>query len=77
MQMVNEPTRFRSNQISNILDLVVCNDDNWVDNIQHLPPIGKSDHELLLISLNVTTRSECVGYERFNYYKGNYARCRE
>jgi len=77
VQMVDEPTRFRSNQSSNILDLVLCNDDNWVDNIQHLPPIGKSDHELLLISLNVTTRSECVSYERFNYYKGDYARCRE
>ena len=56
-QLVSEPTRHRGDQRPNILDLVLVSDDDCVINIEHLPPIGKSDHDLLNISLNVPRES--------------------
>lgn len=51
-QMINKPTRHRNGQQSNILDLCITNDDLFISNIEHLDPIGKSDHEVILITLD-------------------------
>ena len=37
------PTRFRGEQKS-CLDLIFTNEENMVEEIEELPPIGKSDH---------------------------------
>ena len=42
-QHASEPTRFRGEQQS-ILDLVFTNEEQMVEDVQELPPIGKSDH---------------------------------
>ena len=71
-QLINEPTRHRVNQNSNILDLVISNDESWITNIEHLPPVGKSDHDVLLISLNVGGQSDAPK-RSLNDYNNNAA----
>ena len=71
-QMILKPTRHRLNQSSNILDLVITNDDNWVSNIEFLPPLGKSDHNVLLLTLSVApTENITKNKFHYNYFKGN------
>ena len=55
-QMINEPTRHRMNQISNVLDLFFCNDDYFINSIEQLAPIGKSDHNVIRISFDLSGR---------------------
>ena len=52
-QIINTPTRHREKQKSNILDLVFTLDKNDINNVRHLDPLGKSDHEVLAIELNL------------------------
>ena len=40
IQKVNKPTRDRENQKSNILDLILVNDDNFSSDVDHLDPFG-------------------------------------
>ena len=42
-QHVENSTRFRGAQNS-CLDLILTNEENMVNNVQDLPPLGKSDH---------------------------------
>ena len=42
-QHATEPTRFRGEQKS-CLDLIFTNEENMVEEVEELPPIGKSDH---------------------------------
>ena len=53
IQHVNQPTRYRSNQESNILDLVLTQDQVDIQNIEYCSPLGKSDHILLKIKTNI------------------------
>jgi hypothetical protein len=45
-QLVNEPTR-----VDNILDIILCSDTLYCDNIKCLPPLGSSDHSIVLLTL--------------------------
>ena len=47
-QCVKKETRADS-----LLDLVLVYEKNLIYNIEYLPPIGKSDHDTLLVVLNV------------------------
>ena len=49
MQLVDVPTRFRPG----LLDLVLTSDPDIVTAPVNLPPIGKSDHTVLEIKLQV------------------------
>ena len=51
-QHVKENTRFRENEESSLLDLVLTNEENMINNIQFLPSLGKSDHITLLFDFN-------------------------
>ena len=42
-QHATSPTRFRGTQQS-CLDLVFTNEDEMIDKVDELPPLGKSDH---------------------------------
>ena len=41
-QHVKEATRMRENQRDSLLDLVFSNEENMIENIKHLPSLGKS-----------------------------------
>jgi len=76
-QLIDEPTRHRFCQNSNILDLVICNDDDCIDSIEHLAPLGRSDHDVIRITLNLSVRDETNKLKRFDYHKGDYEGCKK
>ncbi len=49
VQYVNEPTR-----CENILDLALSNDNNLISQVAICPPIGDSDHNTIVLQLNLT-----------------------
>ena len=73
IQHVNKATRHRKDQESNILDLVLTQDDADIQDIEHCSPIGKSDHELLKIKTNIIKlrvfNKQSIKYD---FRKGNY-----
>ena len=73
IQKVRNPTRRREGQTSNILDLVLVNDDNLISEIEHCTPLGKSDHEVLMFTIDagMEGKNQEVKY-RYNLNKGNY-----
>jgi len=67
-------------QISSKLDLVLTDNPNSIDNIEHYPPLGSSDHECLVFDFKCYTASPICKETpcRYNYWKGNYlAICEE
>ena len=62
-----QPNEFISR---NLLDLVIT-DDQLINNIDALPPLGKSDHVVLMIETNIFN-SESRVKQKFNYNKGDY-----
>ena len=71
-QLILNPTRHRSGQKSNILDLVLTNDESIVNNIQHLSPIGKSDHDVLLLTLDIASSNKAPKNVKNNFYKTDF-----
>ena len=70
LQHVNFPTRARGTDTPYLLDLVIT-DDQLINNIDPLPPLGKSDHVVLMIETNIFN-SESRVEQKFNYNKGDY-----
>ena len=50
-QHVKQATRMRDKQQDSILDLILTNEENMIDNMKYLPPLGKSDHVTIQFSL--------------------------
>jgi hypothetical protein len=73
-QHVDQPTRVRANECPRILDLVL-GDDNLIKNVDHWGPLGKSDHSVLLVSLQESV--DIRVQERLNYGKGDYKSLKE
>ena len=77
-QMVTEPTRHREGQKSNLLDLILVNDEDFISDINHQSPIGKSDHEVLTFSLYLpSSKIQPNSHYTYNLSKGNYDRMRK
>ena len=53
-QHVLFPTRIVRNQSKSTLDLLFTSDDNLINIVKQLPPIGKSDHIVLIFNLMVS-----------------------
>jgi len=70
-QLILEPTRFRSGQRSNILDLLLTNNVFFIQDVVYHEPLGASDHVSLLIGINIKREDE-LHIPRRLYYKGNY-----
>ena len=69
-QHVHNPTRCRGSNEPSILDLVFT-DGDFLNTIDYLSPLGKSDHSVLLIRCDVNLSNKTCG-EQFNYSKGDY-----
>jgi len=68
---VNQPMHSNT-----ILDLVLCSSSSFVSDINVLPPISTSDHDVILFELNVSTdmnmsRNE-MHYAFYNNVHGDY-----
>ena len=72
-QHVDKPTRFRQDQTPSTLDLVLSNTENLVQTIQHEAPLGKSDHTVLIVELDIPSQSTALT-DKHNFYKGDYSK---
>ena len=70
-QFVNQPTHN-----NNILNLVLCSSSSLVSDINVLPPISTSDHDVILFISNVSTDMNMSHYEMhydsYNYVRADY-----
>jgi len=72
IQHVHFPTRVRGNQIPHTLDLVFTFED-FIEKINELSPLGKSDHCILHIQCNFNcVLNSSLNSLKYNYNKGNY-----
>ena len=69
-QHVTLPTRARASDNPHTLDLVISNDD-FVSDITHLSPLGKSDHAVLEFRCCYNSKY-VVNSSKYNYNKGDY-----
>ena len=77
-QRVEKNTRHRQGQKSNLLDLIIVNDEDFISNIEHSSPLGKSDHEMLHFSLYMPDTPKKEEYIKiYNMKRGNYNKMRE
>ena len=73
VQKVSEPTRRRENQRPTRDDWILTNDDDFVFNVKHLDPMGKSDHDTLLFGLDINrSKIHKVSTYTYSLKKGNY-----
>ena len=68
VQHIDEPTHTSGN----ILDLVISKEEDLIDHIEYEGRLGKSDHEMLLVTIrlktnDVTNISQVRNYNRANY----------
>ena len=72
-QHVLEPTRIRSGQKENILDLVLTKEEEYIHDLDFMNPVGKSDHLVLRIVLNEPIKHLVTCQKKkYNMYKGDY-----
>jgi len=70
LQHVNFATRARGTDTPHLLDLVIT-DDNFIQKIDALEPLGKSDHVVLVIETNFSSYRSPLE-QKLNYDKGDY-----
>ena len=52
-QKVTKPTRNRHGQTANTTDLLLVNNEFFITEIEHCCPLGKSDHRILKLSMQL------------------------
>ena len=70
-QHVTQLTRFRNNQAST-LDLIFTKEEDDVKNIEVLPPLGNSDHGVVIADVVCEWKSKVERKPARLYSKGNY-----
>ena len=73
-QHVKFPTRYRPGETANILDLIMTNEEGMISDVEHLPGLGKSDHECLSFYLNCNKQFPKHKTPSYNVFKANYAK---
>ena len=76
-QHVMEPTRYRSDNVPSILDLIFTNEENMVLNLSMLPGLGKRDHVILNFNFNCYTNVQSATFKKYNFFKGKYSAIEE
>ena len=66
-----EPTRYRENEKSNILNLILSREEGMVQDLTYHPPLGESDHVSLEFNVRFTQVKVEITPGR-NVYKTNY-----
>ena len=67
-QDVREPTRYRSQNVPSILDLILTNESK----LHYKPGLGKSDQLVLEFTYNCNIKSSESPPKKLNFFKGNY-----
>ena len=75
-QHVTEPTRYRENEASNLLDLILTSEEGMVHNLNYHPPLGESDHVCLTFTL-FYCQQDYQFQPEYNVFKTNYEALKE
>ena len=51
-QHVRQPTRARGRDVPSLIDLIFTNEENMISNVEHLSPLGSSDHCVIKFTYN-------------------------
>ncbi len=76
IQHIKEPTRWRDGQQSNTLDLLFTNKEGLISDLEILPPLGKSDHGIVIFSLHCDYKKCTTPKTRMLFNKGDYSSLR-
>lgn len=77
-QLIDFPTRFRVNNTPSLIDLLLTTDEKLITGIESRSPVGKSDHVIIVATLQVSvTTSQTKSQPHLNYWKADYAAIRE
>ena len=76
-QHVQDYTRCRLNQRRSVLDLIISNEEDMVECLEYLSPLGASDHKVLTFQFNCYCSHSKNSSTHFNYYKGDYEAMRQ
>ena len=52
-QFISEPTHCRGNQSPTLIDLLISNDEKFVQNVCHSPPFGLSHHDTITFQIAI------------------------
>ena len=75
-QHITEPTRYRDNERSNILDLILSRDECMLQDLSYHLPTGESDHVCLTFNLLHIQHKDYFTPMR-NIFKTNYVAVRD
>ena len=70
-QHVTEPTRKRGQDTQSVLDLIFTNEENMIDDLEFLSPLGHSDHSILNFSIPCQIEHGATKI-KVQYEKGDY-----
>ena len=71
-QLIDKPTRGE-----NILDLILCSDSSFVQNVTVEEPFATSDHHIIRFDLLVSKELAKDSTETYNYFKADYNKIRD
>ena len=72
-QHVTEPTRYRENEVPNLLDLVLSSEEGMVADMEYLPPLGESDHICIRFNVKCCHQKQEHEQEKLNIFKSDYS----
>ena len=75
-QHVTEPTRYRENEASNLLDLILSSEEGMVKDLSYHPPLGQSDHICLRFKVQHYQKNGAFRPKR-NVFKSEYSRIKD
>ena len=76
-QHIDRPTQARNDAIPSILDLVITKSINDILSIDFRPPLGKSDHVVLDIYMNIDAQQRGFEFYWHDYAKADYESMRQ
>lgn len=72
-QLLTEITRKRNGKES-LLDLILCNDDTLISDIEYHPPIEKSDHLVMIACMQIIKIKDNKITKVSDFYNADYDR---
>lgn len=77
-QFIDKPTHFRALQNPTLIDLILSNDQDYVNDLEYYPPFGKSHHCTVCFNINISHVDEIKpSVSKFSINKGKYEEMRQ
>ena len=76
-QHVSNPTRERGTTNTNLLDLILSNEEDSIGEIEYLSPLGKSDHCVITFNILCKVITNKYTKKRKLFNKANYEEMRK